>query len=131
MGQFTQLKNTALTSSRASLALLLNLNILAKFRSQHWTMTKQYILNHTKFPRATGGTPITTYLPNLLGATLEYMSVVDKNIVTLKEQGDYLTDDEEETHGIIQAGLHKQIRRINQSRSSGIYKKKFFQTSNS
>jgi len=75
-------------------------------------MTKQYILNHTKFPRATGGTPITTYLPNLLGATLEYMSVVDKNIVTLKEQGDYLTDDEEETHGIIQAGLHKQIRKI-------------------
>jgi len=108
----TQLKNTALTSSRASLALLVNLNILAKFRSQHWTMTKQYILNHTKFPRATGGTPITTYLPNLLGATLEYMSIVDKNITTLKEQGDYLTDDEEEAHGIIQAGLHKQIRKI-------------------
>jgi len=106
------LKKVALTSSRSSLALLENLNLVAKFRSQHWTMTKQYILNHTKFPRATGGTPITTYLPNLLGATLEYMRVVDQNIIDLKAQGDHLTDSDEQSYGIIHAGLMKQIRKI-------------------
>lgn len=107
-----EIKKTALTSSRSSLALLENLNLMAKFRAQHWTMTKQYILNHTKFPRATGGTPITTYLPNLLGTTLEYMVEVDANINVRKAQGDHLTEDETERHFIISSGLHKQIEKI-------------------
>jgi len=46
-------------------------------------MVKQYIINNTKYPRATGGTPITTWLPNQMGACLEQCQVlinsVDKN----------------------------------------------------
>ena len=45
-------------------------------------MTKQYIINNTKYPRATGGTPITTWLPNQIGACLEnclnLIKVIDK-----------------------------------------------------
>jgi len=37
-------------------------------------MTKSYIIANTKYDVATGGTPITTWLPNQLGATLEYMT---------------------------------------------------------
>lgn len=107
-----EIKNTALSSSRSALALLENLSLVAKFRGQHWSMTKQYILNHTKFPRATGGTPITTWLPNQLGATLEYMCTVYEKIEQLKEGGDHLTPSEEDLHYTIGAGLSKQIRKI-------------------
>lgn len=47
------------------------LNAVRKWRSIHWDMTKSYIIANTKFDVATGGTPITTWLPNQLGATLE------------------------------------------------------------
>ena len=50
------------------------------FRKKHWNLTKKYIIENTKHPVATGGTPITTWLPNQLGATLEYMEEVINNI---------------------------------------------------
>lgn len=107
-----KVKDTALSSSRSALALLMNLNYVAKFRAQHWTMTKQYILNHTAFPRATGGTPITTWLPNQLGATLEYMCQVYNKIDVLQKEGDFLTPDEDEQYKVIGSGLNKQITKI-------------------
>jgi indoleamine 2,3-dioxygenase len=107
-----KIKDTALSSSRSALALLENLSMVAKFRGQHWSMTKMYILNHTKFPRATGGTPITTWLPNQLGATLEYMCSVYEVVEKLKNQGDHLTDEEEQSFYTIGAGLQKHIRKI-------------------
>jgi len=106
------IKKTALSTSRSAVALLENLHLVAKFRAQHWTMTKQYILNHTKFPRATGGTPITTWLPNQLGATLEYMCDVYEVIEKLTAAGDHLTPSEEESYLSIGAGLHKHIQKI-------------------
>lgn len=51
-----------------------------RFRHQHWVMTKQYIINNTKYPRATGGTPITTWLPNQIGACLENCQNLIKTI---------------------------------------------------
>jgi indoleamine 2,3-dioxygenase len=51
--------------------MLRNIHMTFRFRHQHWVMTKQYIINNTKYPRATGGTPITTWLPNQIGACLE------------------------------------------------------------
>ena len=56
--------------------LLKNLNCLRMFRKKHWNLTKKYIIQNTNHPVATGGTPITTWLPNQLGATLEYMQDV-------------------------------------------------------
>jgi len=37
-------------------------------------MVKKYIIHNTKHPVATGGTPITTWLPNNMGACLEFCS---------------------------------------------------------
>jgi indoleamine 2,3-dioxygenase len=48
----------------SALLVLRNIHSTFRFRHQHWIMTKQYIINNTKYPRATGGTPITTWLPN-------------------------------------------------------------------
>ena len=63
-----------------SLSLLKNINSIRMFRGKHWNLTKKYVTNNTKHPVATGGTPITTWLPNQLGATMENMYSVIENI---------------------------------------------------
>lgn len=71
---------TAMRSSRPALALLQNLHQVQTVRSMHWSMTKKYIIERTEHPVATGGTPITTWLPNNWLATLEYMADVRHTI---------------------------------------------------
>ena len=51
--------------------MLANMHGSFRFRHQHWGMVKKYIIDNTKYPKATGGTPITTWLPNQMGACLE------------------------------------------------------------
>lgn len=60
------------------------------FRKKHWNLTKKYIIENTKHPVATGGTPITTWLPNQLGATLAYMQEVIDNIKEYELNGEDL-----------------------------------------
>ena len=60
----TKFKEFALQDSYSSFLMLCNIHATFKFRHQHWGMVKQYIINNTKYPKATGGTPITTWLPN-------------------------------------------------------------------
>lgn len=60
--------------------MLCNVNAAFRFRHQHWSMVKKYIINNTKYPRATGGTPITTWLPNQIGACLEMSQNIAKQI---------------------------------------------------
>ena len=43
-------------------------------------MVKKYIIDNTKYPKATGGTPITTWLPNQIGACLENCENLIKNV---------------------------------------------------
>ena len=40
------------------------------FRNGHWQFVQKYIMANTKYPIATGGTPITTWLPNQITAVL-------------------------------------------------------------
>jgi len=44
-----------------------------EFRNGHWQFVQKYIMSTTKYPVATGGTPITTWLPNQIVATLQAM----------------------------------------------------------
>ena len=44
----------------------------------HWNVTKSYIITKTKHPKATGGTPITTWLPNQLFAVMENMKRIEE-----------------------------------------------------
>lgn len=102
-------KDTAHSTSRSSLALLRNLDFVQQMRSQHWSMTKQYIIKNTKHPKATGGTPITTWLPNNLGSTLEYMEQTCARIKSLQASGDNLSKVDAETFAFIEAGLQTKI----------------------
>ena len=61
----------ALQDSYSSFLMLCNVHATFRFRRQHWNMVQKYIIDNTKYPRATGGTPITTWLPNQMGACLE------------------------------------------------------------
>ena len=86
-----EFKKYCLENTKSSILLLKNLNCLRMFRKKHWNLTKKYIIENTKHPVATGGTPITTWLPNQLGATLEYM---DEIINTIDEQNICIEDKE-------------------------------------
>jgi indoleamine 2,3-dioxygenase len=43
------------------------------FRHRHWVLTNLYIMNFSKHPVATGGSPITTWLPNQLLTVIEFI----------------------------------------------------------
>lgn len=69
-------------------AALLYLNILdhiREFRHRHWLFTKNYIINTTNHPVATGGSPIVTWLPNQLGAVLDRMIDACQTIDKMEE----------------------------------------------
>lgn len=77
----------ATSSSKSALALLRNLDKVHEIRMSHWKMTKKFIMDQTTHPVTTGGTPISTWLPNNLLATLEYMLQVHDQVAanTLNE----------------------------------------------
>ena len=47
-----------------------------EFRNGHWQFVQKYIMANTAYPVATGGTPITSWLPNQIMATLSSMRIV-------------------------------------------------------
>jgi indoleamine 2,3-dioxygenase len=65
------------------LPLIFLLGIVAevyKFRFRHFNFVKKYIMENTKYPVATGGTPIHTWLPNQLKAVMAFYAHIKKNI---------------------------------------------------
>ena len=46
------------------------------FRNGHWQFVQKYIMANTKYAKATGGTPIISWIPNQITAVLNYMSDV-------------------------------------------------------
>jgi indoleamine 2,3-dioxygenase len=60
------------------------------FRNGHWQFVQRYIMMNTKYPVATGGTPITSWIPNQIEATLQLMKdVVDKIYLHTLDQNIY------------------------------------------
>ncbi len=53
------------------------------FRNGHWMFVQKYIMANTAHPIATGGTPITTWIPNQIQACLTYQSVIQSRIAEL------------------------------------------------
>jgi indoleamine 2,3-dioxygenase len=43
------------------------------FRHRHWILTNLYIMNYSKHPVATGGSPIITWLPNQLLTVIDFI----------------------------------------------------------
>jgi indoleamine 2,3-dioxygenase len=50
------------------------------FRNGHWMFVQKYIMENTKYQVATGGTPITTWIPNQIEAVLNYMNIILEKI---------------------------------------------------
>jgi len=50
------------------------------FRFGHWKFVQSYIMKNTKYAVATGGTPITTWLPNQIRACLTYLNDIKTHI---------------------------------------------------
>jgi indoleamine 2,3-dioxygenase len=46
------------------------------FRNGHWQFVQKYIMANTPYAKATGGTPITSWLPNQITAVLQQMDAV-------------------------------------------------------
>src|SRR6056300_1043621 len=48
------------------------------FRNGHWQFVQKYIMQNTAYPKATGGTPITSWIPNQIKAVLSAMIDLSK-----------------------------------------------------
>lgn len=64
------------------------------FRNGHWQFVQKYIMANTKYPVATGGTPIISWLPNQIQACLSamhtVMQCVQKNTLLEEEKRLYM-----------------------------------------
>lgn len=69
------------------------------FRHRHWVLTNLYIMNFSKHPIATGGSPIATWLPNQLITVLQFILDNAKLI------------DEKQLPGYLHYNLHAIINR--------------------
>ena len=55
------------------------------FRNGHWQFVQKYIMANTKYAKATGGTPIISWIPNQITAVLNFMDdVID--LIPLKSR---------------------------------------------
>ena len=61
------------------------------FRNGHWQFVQKYIMANTTYAKATGGTPITSWLPNQLKAVMQQMQDVLDVITTLQVDMDEVT----------------------------------------
>ncbi|KAJ3195818.1 hypothetical protein HK101_010990 [Irineochytrium annulatum] len=70
----------AAADSNSAVLYLALLDQVREFRGRHWNFTKEYIIKHSSHPVATGGSPITTWLPNQLSVVLNAMVEVGAKI---------------------------------------------------
>jgi indoleamine 2,3-dioxygenase len=74
-----------LCSINNKLSLIFLLGIVAevyKFRFRHYNFVKKYIMENTKYPVATGGTPVHTWLPNQMKAVMTFYETIKNKIPT-------------------------------------------------
>ena len=73
-------KKFAMKDPTSAVLMLANLDQIAEVRERHWRFTKEYIIRHSKHPVATGGSPITTWLPNQLSSVLKIIEEVSAKV---------------------------------------------------
>ncbi|EGF81897.1 hypothetical protein BATDEDRAFT_10068 [Batrachochytrium dendrobatidis JAM81] len=67
-------------NSTSAVRYLAILDQIREYRARHWNFTKEYIIKWTDHPVATGGSPITTWLPNQLESVLRAIEEISKSI---------------------------------------------------
>lgn len=69
--------NLKKSNNEKGLCLLIEiLDEIYYFRNGHWQFVQKYIMANTKYAKATGGTPIISWIPNQITAVLNYMDDV-------------------------------------------------------
>lgn len=63
---------------------------IQEFRQRHWNFVKEYILKYSEHPRATGGSPIATWLSNQLLTVIDMIITLDSSDAQLKQHRDLL-----------------------------------------
>ena len=70
-------------NQKGAIYLLELLEEIYLFRNGHWQFVQKYIMQNTAYPKATGGTPITSWIPNQIKAVLSAMiqthDIIDPN----------------------------------------------------
>jgi indoleamine 2,3-dioxygenase len=56
------------------------------FRNGHWQFVQKYIMSNTKYAKATGGTPIISWIPNQIKAVISAMDSCIQSISPTYEQ---------------------------------------------
>lgn len=79
------------TSPSVAVLYLRVLNHIRSFRWRHWMFAREYIIKRSKYPVATGGSPIVTWLPNQLSAVMDMMEDVyrDSGLMALVAEGQF------------------------------------------
>ena len=74
-------KNLIKDNNEQGLYLLLQiLDEIYYFRNGHWQFVQKYIMANTVYPKATGGTPIISWIPNQITSVLNIMTEVFDSI---------------------------------------------------
>ncbi len=55
-----------------------------KFRNGHWQFVQKYIMANTKYAKATGGTPIISWIPNQIKSVLNFIEIILNEIHSMK-----------------------------------------------
>ena len=77
MGNNRLFNNLKESDNEEGLCLLIQiLDEIYYFRNGHWQFVQKYIMANTKYAKATGGTPIISWIPNQITAVLNYMDDV-------------------------------------------------------
>ena len=77
MGNNRLFHNLKASNNEEGLCLLIQiLDEIYYFRNGHWQFVQKYIMANTKYAKATGGTPIISWIPNQITAVLNYMDDV-------------------------------------------------------
>ncbi len=77
MGNTRLFNNLKESNNEKGLCLLIQiLDEIYYFRNGHWQFVQKYIMANTKYAKATGGTPIISWIPNQITAVLNFMNDV-------------------------------------------------------
>ena len=71
-----RLFNSIKNNEEGMCLLIKILDEIYHFRNGHWQFVQKYIMANTKYAKATGGTPILSWIPNQITAVLNYMTNV-------------------------------------------------------
>ena len=54
-----------------------------KFRNGHWQFVQKYIMANTKYSKATGGTPIISWIPNQIKSVLNFIELILNELIKM------------------------------------------------